>query len=236
MKKFMFLFALTMAVAFLSSTAYAQEVTGITVNGEGAVTIVPDVASVSVGAETQDSSPLEAQRRNNVKISDVIAALKALGIDEADIRTTSFFMHPIQNWRDGVGEVVGYMVSNRVDVTVRDIDMVGAVLTAATEAGANASSNITFGLLDGTAAYNQALALAVANAQGKAQTIAGALGVNVGAAVDVVELSGARFVPRAQADMEMAAAAAPMAVADVPIQGGELTVTANIRATFLILP
>lgn len=226
MSKFLFLFAVAFFV--LATPVYAGE---ITVSGEGSVLIEPDMARVVLGVETQNQSALVAQTTNSETMTAVIAAIRAAGIDEGDIQTAHFFMHPMQDWRDGHGRIVGYQVSNSVNITVRDIDRVGAILAAATEAGANMSSSITFGLLDGTAAYNQALTQAVNDAEDKARTIAAALGGTLGNVINISEASWG-FAPavrmEAQFDMAMPAAAG----APVPVQGGELTITARVQATF----
>ncbi|MCL2400794.1 MAG: SIMPL domain-containing protein [Defluviitaleaceae bacterium] len=215
---------------------YAQSSNTIVVNGEGVISIEPDVARISLGAETQDNNPLTAQNRNSTIMSAVIDSLKALGIDESDIRTTNFSMHPIHDWRNNERVHRGYQVTNMINVTVRDLELIGSVLTAASEAGANLSTHISFGLLDGTSAYNQALALAVTNATGKAQAIAQSLGRTLGSAINVTESSTAHFMPRTawSAEFDGLAMAVPQAAGGVPVQGGELAVTAHVQITFAI--
>jgi len=238
MRKFAFLFVLTAIV--LATPVYAQSPiivnTGvINVQGEGTVAVVPDVARLTIGVETQDSSPLVAQTTNSNIMTNVINAVRTLGIEDSDIQTAHFFMHPMQNWMDGSGEIIGYQVSNSLRITVHDIDTVGAVLAAATEAGANMASSVSLGLLDDTASYNQALALAVADAEDRARTISRALGSNLGTVVNVTEMNMFGFSPSGRA--EAFGMPIPMADAGVaPIQGGELTIFASVHVTFEIIP
>jgi len=216
---------------------YAQEPGIITVSGEGIVNVVPDVANVSLGVENQESSPAQAQARNSAIMADVLSAIKALGVDESDIQTAWFNMSPVHDWTGPERRVMGYMVSNNINVTVRDIDMVGTILAAAADAGANMGSNVSFGLLDNSPAYNEALALAVADATAKAQTIARALGVNLGRVAHVGEMgtTGIMPFPTARAGAAMAVAEADFA-GRVPVQGGELAITARVHVTFNITP
>ena len=236
MTKFLFLTVLA-AVLFIVPV-YAQEPGVITVSGEGSVAMVPDVAHVRLGIETQDDSPLVAQANNNAIMADVLAAVKALGIEESDIQTARFNMHPIQDWHDSRGQVIGFRVSNSINVIVRDIYLAGTVLTAATQAGANMGSNVSFGLLDGSVAYNQALTQAVADATAKAQTIAGSLGVNLGSVIHVGEMGTAGIMPVTRAMMaEDAMFSGTFAAgAPVPVQEGELIVIARVQVTFAITP
>jgi len=235
MKKFIFLFALAMLV--LATPVAAREQGHINVNGEGIVSIEPDVAFITLGVETQETSAAEAQRNNSRKMAAVIEVVKGLGIDEADIQSAHFSMHPRHDWMQGTGEIIGYQVSNSVRVTVRDIEQVGTVLSTAAEAGANMSSHIVFDVQDATAAYNQALAQAVVQAREKAQVLATAMDVRLGAVVSVTETSGRGFMPvqRFAGDMMAVAASPAMVEMAVPVQAGELNITAQVQITFGIL-
>ncbi|MCL2853227.1 MAG: SIMPL domain-containing protein [Defluviitaleaceae bacterium] len=212
----------------------APEGPTVSVSGSGAVTIVPDVATINLGVSIQDENAHQAVLRNNALTASVIEAIKAQDIPEEDIRTVNFSMNPVFDHSGSVSQIVGYEVSNSVQVTIRDVDRVGYVLGAATAAGANVSGRIQFDVLDRSAAYNEALELAVQNATEKADSIARALGMNILGVVSVNELGGTHM-PVARA----AAAATFMMEADffeVPVQAGELTVTANIQVIYSLAP
>jgi uncharacterized protein YggE len=234
--KFAFLFVL--AMVNWASPVNAQEPGIITVSGEAAVMVEPDVAHLRLGVDTQDESPLEAQRRNSAAMANVIAAVVAMGVDENDIQTLWFHMHPVQDWNTVPPQVVGYMVSNNINVTVRDIESVGAVMAAATEAGSNTASSVSFGLLDPSSAYSQALSEAVEDATVKAQVIAHALGVRLGAVAHVGEMGIGGFIPFpvARAEMMFDGGGFGVAPGAVPVQSGELAVTARVQVSFYILP
>lgn len=229
--------------SFVPATVNAVPVMGasISVSGEGTIYLAPDIATVTLGVETQDTDPLAAQQQNSAAIADVISAVTALNVDEADIQTLRFNMHPMQHWTEDRGVITtGYTVSNHISVTVRNLDSVGEILAVATTAGANAASSIVFEISDSAAAYNEALALAVENAVSKAQAIADALGVNLGSVISVSE-SGVQAV-RPFPVMAMADAAFEVDMgfgaraAGVPVQAGELTVNAQVHVTFSINP
>ena len=204
----------------------------ISVSGAGEINMAPDIATVNLGVVTENRDAQEAMRENNETIEAVLAAVRALGIDNDDIRTVNFSMNPIRDWSMNVSRIVGYSVTNTVRVTVRDIDMVGTVLGAGATAGATVSQGVQFSISDSSVAYNQALALAVQNAQGKAAALATALGRNVGAVISVTE-SGGHHMPVMWADMAMPVPTAAMS-ADmiVPIETGDLTVRANVQIVF----
>ena len=117
-----------------------------------------------------------------------------MGIAPSDIQTTRISLQeqrasgpPPAN-----DQVVGYRASNTVAVTVRDLANVGPVIDAALAAGANSLSNLQYGLSNQEEARQAALAVAVANATGKAEAIAASIGVTL---TDVVSVTEAGATP-----------------------------------------
>ena len=107
----------------------------ITVSGSGKVTLVPDVARVNLGV-TITKPTVKAVRDAGARVmTDVITALKALGIADADIQTTNLSLYP-QYGNGSTPKIVGYQISEQVQVTVRDLDKAGDVVDAATAKGA----------------------------------------------------------------------------------------------------
>jgi len=234
LKLFMALLATLFATLIFALPLHAAEPTTLTVNGTGAVSIAPDIATVNLGVSTQHTNPQRALAENNTQTTAVIAALRALDIDEDDIRTSNFFIDPVFGF-DWV-EVTGYRVTNTIMVTVRDIDQIGDVLGAGVSAGANISHGISFGVSDSAAAYNQALALAIQNAQIRAAAMADALDTRITGMVSVVEVGGMHMpISRAHFGMAMAVAEADVA-ASVPIEAGDLIITANVQIIYTIAP
>jgi len=237
MKKLFFAaaFAVFAMLAF-ANTAYAQEQSMVSVMGEASVIVTPDVAHIWLGVDTQHENAHTAQQLNSEAMSNVIAAVLAMGIDESDVQTVRFNMWPIHSWDPETNQssVSGFSVSNSINVTVRDLEIAGDVLSAASQAGANTASSVTFGLLDSNEVYNQALALAVADATAKARVIASALGQSLGAIAHVTETGGMGFMPLPIARAEMAMDSAMSFAGGVPVQSGELAVTARVQITFYL--
>lgn len=236
--KVLFLTAILAALVYVTPV-YATEQGTITVTGGGIINVEPEIAHINIGVETQELTIEEAQKNNSRTISAVIAAVKSHDITENDIQTTSFHMRPVQEWHTERGaQTVGFMVSNYMTITVRDISIVGEVLSSAIAAGANVSNNISFGINNTSEAYNRALSLAVADAKDKAQAIADSLGESLGNVVHVSEhfgFSGISPLPtaRAEASFDSARSSGTMTV---PVQSGELAINATVNAVFSIAP
>ena len=215
------------------------------VSGAGAITVAPDMATITLGVNTQEATPQEAISKNNAAIADVLAAMERLGIDEEDVRTLHFFLHQAMDFDFATGRAVpmGYNVTNSVQVVVRDLDKVGDVIAAGVAAGANVSAGVQFGLSDPAPLYYQALALAMNDARNKANAIARSLGMTVGEVSSVME-SNMWMVPVAgvpMMDMGMGWGS-PMAMVaqggmsgGVPIAPGDLTVTARVEIVYILV-
>ena len=110
---------------------------GIWVSGEGEVTVTPDLATLYLGVEAQADTVAEAQSQAAEAMEAVMDALDASGVDEDDIQTQYFSISEATRWDyDDYEEIpLGYVVTNTVEVKIRDIDSVGTVIDAVAEAG-----------------------------------------------------------------------------------------------------
>ncbi len=200
----------------------------ITVTGTGKTTVVPDVARVTVGYSSTQPSVKAARSTAAAAMTGVIAAIKALGIADADVRTVGLNLYP-QYANNAPGKIVGYSISEQLQVTVRDLDKVGDVVDVATAKGATDVSGVSFELADPDAAMNQARAAAVAAARASADAMARAGNVSLGAVVAMTDVNVATPYP-----MMMAAGKAVDGSIATPVQPGTQDVTAQVTVVFAI--
>lgn len=160
----------------------------ITVSATGKVTLVPDVAHVSVGVQISKPTVKAARESAAKAMSAIIAALKGLGIDEKDMQTTGLSLYP-QYASGSSTKIIGYQLSEQLQITVRDLDKAGDAVDAAMANGGNTMNGIWFDVGDPVKAMNQARANAVSAARASAQAMASAAGVNLGAVVAISEAS-----------------------------------------------
>src|SRR5262245_43069095 len=89
----------------------------VTVTGSGVVRLPPDRVSFSVGVETEAPSVAQAFKANSVKLTNVLAALKANGVQPREAQTSNVEVTS----RDADGKKLsGFRVSNLVTVTRED--------------------------------------------------------------------------------------------------------------------
>lgn len=144
----------------------------ISVTGNGQVTAKPSSIQLQIEVQTQGQNVQGPQQENAATMNQVIQSITALGIPSEQIQTAAYTITPLYHFEDGQQIFTGYEVSNAITVHVSDPERVGLIIDTAVENGANRISNIQFKVDHADAYYQQALSLALHNAQAKAKTIA----------------------------------------------------------------
>jgi len=232
------------------STAYGYPLqassfqSGIVVTGIGMKNVQADQAKVNLGVESRDKTVAAAREAAAQAMTRVRDALKGLGVAEKDILTTSFSIYPETIWveitdslgKRGQPKIIGYVVQNQVEVTVRKMDDVGKVVDAAADKGGDLIrvNSISFTLADPNAHAVSMRELAAGDAKAKAEIYAKAMGVKLGPLVFLSELQSSS--PVVQKDFAVARAFAAEAAAPTPISPGEIDLTTTITAVFSITP
>ena len=213
-------------LAGCASTIAPAEPGGIAVTGTGRVASRPDTVAVELGAEARAARLADATAEVARTMGAVVAALKALGVPDADVRTTSYAVDPVAEPRqpgDPGVRIAGYRASNLVQVRSRDVEGVGRLVDAAVRAGANVVREVRFTVDDGSGAEAQARALAMQDAAAKARAVAAAAGVRLGRLLAVTESAPLRPVARMS-----------LATAPGPIEPGQLETTVSLDARYAI--
>jgi uncharacterized protein YggE len=210
-------------------TAGSLNLTRVVVTGDALVQAQPDTAVVVVAVTTQARSALEAQQENARKSDAVVRAVKDAAGARAEVKTSGYSLQPQYAYKEGQPPTIqAYEARNSVTVTMSELTRVGAVIDAASGAGATNVDSLSFTLREDKAARQQALADATRAALAKAQTIAQALGGRVVRIVEVQEASAARPTPIYKTEtsfMRSAAAQAP----PTPIEAGALDINSQVQ-------
>lgn len=234
---------LAVALAGACSGAIAQPLAGppprpatIQVTGQAQVSKTPDRVYIDIGVTTQARQSQAAASQNAARLAAVIAAVRRTAGSGAQLTTTEYSINPDYNYpRDGgTAAVVGYTVSNVVEVRLDDLGNIGRVIDAATQAGSNNVQGIRFALRDEEAARSEALRQAALEAREDAGTLADALGLRVTGVLAVTEGSPAVMpvYPRAVRLFAQANAAA----APTPVEKGTIDVNATVTLTVEVAP
>ncbi len=167
-----------------------NETRTVYVNGVGQVSVEPDMAIINVGVETEAKTSAEAQSKNKKQVQNIINALKEMGIDEDNIKTTWYNINPRYDYRDNGNKVLmGYYANHTLEVKINDLGQVSAVLDELTEKGVSSINNVQYTLENKESAYNQARKEAAKNAREKAEKLASIFDFRLGGVFQVQEIS-----------------------------------------------
>lgn len=210
----------------------------VTVNSIGSVTVVPDIAEIILSVQSEAADAAACQQDNITKVDQVTARLKELGVDEASIQTTGYYMNPRYDWSNNTQTLIGYETITTLTVSDLPINQTGDILSQAVDAGANQIQSISYLSSQYDAAYQEALSIAAADAQAKAQAMAEAAGLELGILSDMQETSGyseARYSDNAAREM-LSSKEAAADISPVTIMPGELEVKASVMVEFWMYP
>lgn len=201
----------------------------ITVNGNGEVQGKPDVARLLLGVQTgPQPSAKGALDSLSRRFNAIVAALKALGIKEEDIKTTNFSMNPQYDYQNQPAHIRGFEASEYVQVTVHDLDTIGEIIAKTTLEGVNQIGGVTFEIDDPDALQTEAQEKAIEDARKHAEQLAKALGVRLGRVKTFSVSSPNSPIPIfAERAVDAAGGAAPVAP-PVPVGTSEITATVTI--------
>lgn len=162
----------------------------ISVNGEGEVVSIPDVATFSFAVSVDAKVVSDAQKQVTEKVDSILAELKTLGIEEKDIKTTDYSVWPKYSYEAtmcSLGSYCppaqqrqdGYTVSHGISVKVRKTEDVGKAFALVGDNGATNLSGISFTVDDEEKVLDEARAKAINDAKEKAEMLADELGVRL---------------------------------------------------------
>lgn len=185
MRRLLLAVLLAAAVFAITSTTAAAAAT-ITTTGTATLAVPNDLAHISAGIGLRRATPRAALAAAGSATRRLLAEIKAAGIPAADIQTSTISVHPTIR-RIHHKRVRRYVAASTLDIIVRDVKQVGAVLAAAVNGGATSVSGPDFSLARSDAVYQRALGLALAQARAKAQALAQASGLILGRPASIDE-------------------------------------------------
>lgn len=170
----------------------------ITVEGTGTGTAIPNLATVSFSVTEEGTTVADAQGKATEKTDAALAAVKDLAIEEKDVKTLSYNVYPkYENVYCANGycperspKIIGYEVSQTVEVKVRDTAKAGDVLQALGTLNVQNISGPNFTVDEDEDLKSVAREEAITEAKAKAKTLAKELGVSLGKVVSYYENPG----------------------------------------------
>jgi uncharacterized protein YggE len=202
----------------------------VSVSGQGIVTAQPDTVILQIGVSVEARTVAAARQQAAVVADAVIAAARADGVAEQDIKTVQFSIGPRYDNSNGQSVLRGYFVSNVLQVKIHNLDSTGKVIDDATTAGGDAIvvQGISFTIENTDPLTHQARLLAMQEAMTKANDYATAAGATLGPVISIIEQSSATPTPVLAAPAPAAAASAPR----TPVEVGTQQIRVQVSVVF----
>ena len=141
-------------------------------------------------------------------------------------------MNPRHDWERN-GAIIGYEAITQVTVTGIPLEQAGLVMEKSVESGVNQIQSVSFLSSSYDECYQEALKMAVSQAEEKAQALAEASGCTLGKPVQILEHTADdryRYANEAKLSRNTAA----MDSAEAEVMPGEIEVEANISVEYAI--
>lgn len=209
----------------------------ITTQANSEVMVAPDRAQITLSVQTQNADVKLAQSENARIMDGMVNAVLGIGIDRADLKTSGYSIYPV--YEDSslpFGQRIKYyQVTNSIRITSRDVTRVGEIIDAGVNNGANQVDSIAFMVSEELeqSVRTQVLTKAVQKARSDADIIATASGVSI---TGVKEIVLGSYYPPIIYERSGAYGMDGKTQAAVPttIEAGEISITAQVSATYLI--
>lgn len=216
------------------------QVASIVVTGEGEVTALPDIATITATVRELAKTVPEAQKAVETKVTKEISSISDIGVDKKDIKTLSYTVNPkyesdqkIYCYSIGCPVpkqvIIGYEVTETLQIKVRKIDSAGEVIGVLGSANITEISGPEFTVDDMDKINANVKAKAIENARKKAEMTAKSLGVSLGHIISYVEDGGGYYPPMVYG---MGASVAKESRDSVTIPTGENVIKARVTITY----
>lgn len=148
----------------------------IKVTGQSEIKVAPDEVILSLGVETWNKELISGKNENDKIIDQIISIAKAQGIQAKYCQTDLMRIQPRYKKEYEKEVFLGYFVTRRLVITVRDLSKFSSVLTSSLQAGATHVHGIDLRTTELRKYRDQARSLACKAAQEKAKSMANDLG------------------------------------------------------------
>lgn len=209
-----------------------SEPRSVTVVGSGQVTGVPDTLRADIGVEATADDVTTALNETSSKVRAVTDAVVAAGVERKDVQTRQVSLNPQYSSPvpGGTGRISGYVATNSIRVTIRDISKASDVLSAAANAGGDNTriSNVSFAIDDDAELLDTAREAAFTDARERADQYASLAGDSLGKVLTITESTDGQSQPAPPGVYERSMVDA------VPIEPGEQELTFTVTVTFAL--
>lgn len=207
----------------------------ISVNGEAKDDVRNQIATFTVGMQVIEADKETAMKKVTDEMNAVTDKIKALGIEDKDLKTTSVNAYQEDESYKTNGRIEtekgDWRAENTLTITLRKVDLANQVTSILNNSGANTVTGPNFSLDDTAEAEADLTIQAVANARSKAEKIAEANGQHIKGIMNLYEQDNNVYPVYKSAAMS-ATGMMNDAVATPELQSGSTSLTKTVSVTF----
>ncbi len=214
----------------------------IVVSGTGDASSAPDIATITFGVESTMPKVADAEKAVNDKSNAAIAAVKASGVADKDIKLENNSFYPQYDYGSPCygntmpcparsPKITGYQVSRSVSIKVRNLDTAPSIVEKLAAIGVTNLNGPIFSLDKEDSIHDAARKIAIDNAKAKADVLAKQLGVTLVRVVNFSENNGGYPMPMMY---EKAMGGATDSAVPPTLPQGENKYTSNVTITYEI--
>ncbi|WP_067708865.1 oxidative stress defense protein [Erwinia sp. ErVv1] len=198
-------------------TALADELPNgphVVTSGQSSIDATPDIATLAIEVNVSSKDAADAKKQADERVAQYFDFLQKKGIDKKDINAANLRTQPEYDYlKDGKSVLKGYRAVRQVQVTLRQLDKLNALLDGALKAGLTEIRSVDLGVANPETYRDKARQAAIENATQQAGALAQGFNAKLGP-VYSIRYHVANYQPMPMARMFKAASAAPMTSAE----------------------
>ncbi len=153
----------------------------IITSGTGSVDATPDMATISIEVSISVKDAEQAKKQVDNRVVQYFDFLRKNGIEKKDINAANLSTQPEYDYpKTGEAVLKRYRAVRQVQVTVRQVDKLNALLDGALKSGLNEIRDVKLGVANPTIYHDQARKKAIENAISQAHSLAEGFKVKLG--------------------------------------------------------
>lgn len=237
---------LALALVLASSLALANPLPAgphIYVEGSAEIEVIPDEMTITLGLSAENMDVGIAKQDVDKRSTQLLATLKAMGIDAKDIATTALQVSPVYDYIDGKQVPRGSRVYRQVDITLKNLEKYGELMQALIAAKISETVDTKLAVSDEKVVSDQALIKALDDARSRAASLVESQGKKLAGVHSISEFDLRReesymLVPNREvfgsATPEMSGRADMAMKAAEPFEPGVIRAKAKVYVVYLI--
>jgi uncharacterized protein YggE len=144
----------------------------IVTSGTASVDAVPDIATLAIEVNIAAKDAATAKKQADDRVAQYLSFLEQNGVAKKDISSANLRTQPDYDYQNGKSILKGYRAVRTVEVTLRQLDKLNALLDGALKAGLNEIRSVSLGVAQPEAYKDKARKAAIDDAVHQAQQLA----------------------------------------------------------------